>query len=160
MLLLAAVAGLWVVPSIAAGTASPAVPARVQRALARAHPTLAYVPTRLPAGYHYSTHVVGRTGFDVWFSKPGEAPDQLGYHVAQASCSLRGEHTFRMNGITVFWSATYEDQQAWRCLRLAGRPVVVTASRSVPGDEALNTPARRRRALDLVRLVVYLQRIR
>jgi hypothetical protein len=158
--LLAAVAGPSLIPAIVAAADSPAVPYRVQRAITKAHPLFADVPTRLPAGYHYAKYVGGRTGFDIWFSKPGEAPDQLGYHVMAASCARKGLHTFRMNGVTVFWSATYEDQQAWRCLRRARRSIVLTASRSVPGDEALNTPKRRRDALDLVRLVAYSQRIR
>jgi hypothetical protein len=142
--------------------ASVAVPDRVQRAIVRSHPLVAYFPTRLPAGYRYAKYVSGDRGFDIWFNNPVRSPNDLGYDVLVAACSTAGRpmHTFSLNGVRVFWSATYEDQHAWRCLTRGGMAVILTASRSVPGDDNLSTPRQRRDALDLVRLIALSERLR
>ncbi len=149
----------FVLPAVASANVA-AVPHRVQRQIARLHPRLAFVPTLLPPGYHYAKWIAGRGGFDISFDNPERTPNDLGYDVVKADCAAAGQamKTFRMNGVNVSWSATYEDQQAWRCLKVGHTTLVLTASRSVAGDDALNTPSRRRDALDLVRLVAYVRR--
>jgi len=141
--------------------AGVAVPYRVQLAIEKSHPVLAYAPRRLPHGYQYAKYLDGRHGFDLWFNNSARAPDDLGYDAVKAACRTAGHsmHTFRANGVLVFWSATYEDQRAWRCLTRAGTTVILTASRSVSGDDMLNSPSRRRDALDLVRLVAFSERL-
>jgi hypothetical protein len=64
-------------------------------------------------------------------------------------------HTFEANGVHVEWSATYEDQQAWRCLTVDGKQIAITAHRSVPGDDSLDTPGRLQDAQQMVDLVAY-----
>lgn len=143
-------------------TISVALPQRLQREVAKTEPILAFVPTRLPPGYRYADHSVTRSGFDIWFSKAGEAPDQLGFHVRKASCATQGSamHAFHINGAVVSWSATYEDQEAWRCFARGSVRFVISASRSIPGDDSLDTPRRLHHALDLVRLVAYVRHIK
>jgi hypothetical protein len=142
------------------GSQSP-VPGSVQSLVRKAHPGLAYLPTRLPAGYRYSKYDSFRTGFGFFFSKAGEAPNQLGYGTGLSACATEGSpmHTFTMDGVQVRWSATYEDQQAWRCLITPKGRLVIDAYRSIAGDDGLKTPKQLHDALDLVRMVAYSRRI-
>ena len=49
---------------------STALPQPVQRAIAKNDPGLAYVPTRLPPGYHYTEHFsYGPNDFGLSFNK-------------------------------------------------------------------------------------------
>lgn len=158
--------GILLLALVAAGGAlgsgrPPAMPLSLERSIAKSLPVLAYFPTRIPAPWHYSDHAFnrfGRPGFDLWFSKPGE-PDLLGYHVVEGLCPGYAMHTFRMNKVTVRWSATYEDQKAWRCFSKGHIAFSVLASASVPGDDNLTTARRRRDALTLVQLIAYIKRI-
>jgi hypothetical protein len=161
--LLAVVAAVATAASCGSGSKyTSALSNNLQRAVVKTLPRFAYVPTRLPAGYHYSDYTLSRYGFDAWFSKAGETPNQLGYHVVvKARCAAMGSamHSFTMNGVTVSWSATYEDQQAWRCVTRDHVPFVVSASRSIAGDDVLTTRKTRDDARDLVRLVAYTKQI-
>ena len=142
---------------------SIAVPYRIQRTIVHADPMVAYIPTRLPAGYRSAKYASDRRGFGIWFNNPVRSPNDLGYDVLVAACSTAGRpmHTFiSLNGVRVRWSATYEDQHAWRCLTRDGMAVILTASRSVAGDDSLITPRQRHDALDLVRLIASSERLR
>lgn len=122
-------------------------------------PQTAFVPTRLPIGYHYIKWTPGRKGFDIYFG-PAATP-AMGFDVLETSCAKYGHpmRTFHLNGFTVYWSATYEDQQAWRCITDGRLHIGLEASRSIPGDDTTKTPAKLRHALDLVRLVAYARRV-
>lgn len=146
-------------PGSDSGSAS-VVPRRVQQAIAKSDPDLAYVPTELPSGYRYSTHSAGPDNVDIWFSARGGTPDELGFHVRKAHCPGGATHTFTVNGVPVSWSGTYEDQEAWRCFTHNNVPVIVSASRSISGDSALNTPRRRHDAMILAGLAANAERIR
>jgi hypothetical protein len=138
---------------------SSVLPQHVQRTIAKDAPVIAYVPRWLPAGYRYSKHSLSGNESDLWFSKPGETPDALGLHVREAHCPGGATHTFRVRGMTVSWSGTYEDQQAWRCFTHDATPLVISASRSISGDSALDTPQRRQDALLLARLAANTEHI-
>jgi hypothetical protein len=147
-----AVLALATVSAGAATSASPAVPLTVQRAIRkRVTPLAAYLPSRVPAGYRYRTWQGSRSGFEIWFG-------QLAFGAGVAhSCSVGGSpmKTFRIAGVNVFWSATYEDQQAWRCVRRGHVTILLQSGQSIPGDDGTNTPKTLRDALLLARLVAY-----
>jgi hypothetical protein len=128
------------------------VPASVEHLIAQRHPTLGFVPTFAPSGYHYQRWRDRAQGFDITFRRgfPG-----LAFAVSRESCSALGSpmRVYSVARVQVNWSATYEDQQAWRCLRRRGTNIVIVAARSIPGDDALDTRARRRRARELTRVV-------
>ncbi len=133
---------------------SAAIPVSVQETIARENPQLAYFPTRLPPGYEYAYEEnVSPAGFDLYFTGIG----QPSFGVVSAFCYTEESamHTFALNGVSVFWSATYEDQQAWRCVDTGGTNVLIQASASVSGDDSLDTSLRRQDALALATLVAY-----
>src|SRR2546425_7859265 len=87
----------------ATASSAPAVPLRVQQAIEkRVSGQVAYVPTRLPAGYRYAKWHGVRSGLDIWFG-PGPNPAPLlGFHASQSTpCSSYGHpiRTFRIDGI-------------------------------------------------------------
>jgi hypothetical protein len=139
---------------------SPVLPHNVQRAIVKKFPRLAYVPTRLPAGYHYAGHYFGRTGFDPYFSKEGHGPGQLDYAVGPLksytgvplSCaSLPGAtKTFTLNGVKVSWTANGGGDYAWRCF---DNLFDVSAGRNTAAPTAeVSTAA-------MVQILAYLKRI-
>jgi hypothetical protein len=145
-----------------ASASGPIVPLSIQRTIKRHHPEIAYLPTRLPAGDLYRSWGDGRNAFSIWF---GITQPRLGFHVSRSPCSrmhsLMGDprRTFRVNGVKVYWSATTEDQQAWRCFTVGHTPILLSSSQSIFGDDYLNTPTRVRDALDLARLIARVRRI-
>lgn len=140
---------------------STALPQPVQRAIAKNDPGLAYFPTRLPPGYHYTEHFSnGPNDFGLSFSKSREMHDQLGYQVREANCRGGAMHIFRLNGARIRWSGTYEDQQAWRCFTSDNVSFIISASRSISGDSALDTPRRLHNALVLARVVANIKHVR
>lgn len=138
-------------------TYSQVIPQNVQRHIVKSFGRLAYVPTRLPPGYHYTNHFsYGPTDFGLSFDK---RHDHLGYTVREAHCPGGAMHVFRVNGLRIRWSGTYEDQQAWRCVTSGNVSLIVGASRSISGDSALNTPKRVHDALLLARVVANIRHI-
>lgn len=141
------------------GDSSSPVPSNVQQAVQQKYGSLAFVPTRVPDGYAFRSWGGGATSFGFTFG-----PDQtqeIQFGVDEVSCSSAGSsmHTFEENGVAVEWSATDEDQQAWRCLTVDGTQVLLISNRSVPGDGSLDTPAQLQDAQQLVELVAYAQTI-
>jgi hypothetical protein len=121
---------------------------------------LAYVPTRLPPGYHYTERFsYGQNDFGLSFNKRRDTHDQLGYTVREAHCPGGAMHVFRVNGVRIRWSGTYEDQQAWRCVTSGNVSLIISASRSISGDSPLNTPRRVHDALLLARVVANIRHI-
>jgi hypothetical protein len=145
--------GLLLVALVAAtaSATAPVVPRYVQQGIdERYRPELRYLPTRLPTGFQYAKWRAYRLGFDIYFKRGRDGLPLLGFHVLVTSCANFGgqQRTLRIGGVTVFWSATHEDQQAWRCLS-AGRLHFVVSSSSVGND--LSIPK-------LARLVVFARR--
>jgi hypothetical protein len=136
------------------------IPQSVQREIEKSFGRLAYVPTRLPPGYHYSQHFsYSPTDFGLSFNKRGDVHDQLGYTVREAHCPGGTMRVFRVNALRIRWSGTYEDQQAWRCIKSGNASLIVSASRSISGDSALDTPKRVHDALVLARVVANIRHI-
>lgn len=142
--------------SAAPAVTAAAVPPPVQQAVKKSYPQFPYVPTVLPAGFRYVKWQRAKIGFDIYFGRQSALPD-LGFHALKVSCATYGHamKTFRLNGVDVYWSATYEDQQAWRCITGNHLHLVLSSNRSVPGDETTTTAADRRDALYLARLVAF-----
>jgi hypothetical protein len=152
------IAGL--IASGAPAATSSVVPPGIQQTIKKSYPQFPYVPTALPPGFRYIKWHRAKIGFDIYFGRQSSLPD-LGFHALKVSCAGYGHaiKTFRLNGVNVYWSATYEDQQAWRCLTRSHLHVVLSASRSVPGDDTTSTTAGRRDALYLARLVAFARRV-
>jgi hypothetical protein len=68
--------------------------------------------------------------------------------------------TFRIGGVKIYWSATYEDQQAWRCITRGRRQTLLQSAVSISGDDGLASAKQRRDALNLARVVAYAQPVR
>jgi hypothetical protein len=112
----------------AGASGAQVVPASVKRAITRAVPrAFAFVPTSAPSGWRYFSWDAGTEtpalfkrgrGLNIWFSTAGSGAAGPGFHVFRDPlCSMRGAmRTFRINGIVVAWSTTFEDSQAWRCV--------------------------------------------
>jgi hypothetical protein len=118
--------------------------------------SIGFLPSHLPHGYSFHEWEPGGAyGFNLYFSRP--SGEQIGFDVVRASCRSMGGsmHTFEANGVTVKWSATEEDQQAWRCLAVSGTQVVIEAVRSISGDDSLRTPQQRQDAEQMVDLVAH-----
>jgi hypothetical protein len=142
----------------ACGSGSGSVPARVRQEVQNQEGKIGFLPTQLPQGYSYKdSQLGGAGGFDLFFSNP--SGEEIGFHVVKASCKSWGStmHTFEANGLTVKWSATYQDQQAWRCLAVNGTEIGISASRSVSGDDSLRSPQQRQDAEQMVDLVAHAQ---
>ena len=110
---------LLVIGLAAAATSSPAVPLRAQQAIrVRVEPLLAYVPSSLPAGYHYARWMQAHSrprGLTIWFRWRRLRDPGLGFNVAEG-CPEFGEpmKTYRFGRVSVRWSTTYTDAQARR----------------------------------------------
>lgn len=153
--------GVWFLTSAAGGSptviSSAPVPSDVQQGVHDKYGSLGFIPTQVPNGYGFRNWGGGATSFGFTFG-----PDQtqeIQFGVDEVSCQSAGAamQTFETNGVTVDWSATEEDQQAWRCVTVGGTDVLLIASRSVPGDVTLDTPAELQDAQQLVDLVAYAQ---
>jgi hypothetical protein len=58
--------------------------------------------------------------------------------------------TFEFRGLRVYWSATYEDQQAWRCFKSSsGITIAIWVTQSHPGADHPQSQA----ALNLAQVV-------
>jgi hypothetical protein len=146
------VAAAVVAGCAAAAVTTRVVPLKAERAI-KEHVPLAnrYVPTWVPAEWRYFSWDSGNgtpgrgSGLNIWFTTPnsyqpcgslGCTPHSAagpGFHVfADSHCSLKGAmQTFRIAGVRVAWSATFEDAQAWRCIAQPGRAAVNVSVSSV-----------------------------
>jgi hypothetical protein len=144
----------------AAASVDSVVPARVQQEIKRSYPRLAFVPAVVPTGYRFHSWLNTNARYALYtidfirLSAPS-----LGFHVTtRTPCSAFGKPmaTFRVNGVRVMFNGQHVDQVAFRCL---GPRLVLSATGSVLDGELLNTPARRKYAFNLARLVAYARRI-
>jgi hypothetical protein len=113
-----------------ASAASPVVPRNSQLALRHKLPSLAYVPARVPSGFHYYRWATTtRPALRIWFrDKAKHEITFVAVHLVGA-CSAGHEKTFQLDGNKVYWSHTAEEQQAWRCVvGPSTRPVRLVAA--------------------------------
>jgi len=119
-----------------ASSHEPAVPLRVRQKLVALYPGMAYVPSRLPKGYRYSSwdtdttfpggyrivFVRNRPAREVTFSvdpEPYAAPGLWGANPNDA---------LHVNGHTVYWTGgSHIDNRAWRWAWAHGRSILISA---------------------------------
>jgi hypothetical protein len=150
------------VPASAVPASSPPVPLFVQRAIKKqVRPLIAYVPTRLPAGWRYLRWGRPHTrhapvGMSIEFAWRQRREPDLYWGVAVQSCprDMAPMKTLHIHGFKVFWSTTYEDATAWICRRRNGHPLYFQAT--APGYGAKEGPT----ALVLARFLGSTQPIR
>ena len=137
---------LLVIGLAAAATPSPVVPLHAQQAIRlRVEPLLAYVPTSLPAGYHYARWMHARNrphALTIWFRWRDARDPGLGFNVAEG-CPEFGAtmKTYRFGRVSVRWSTTNTDAQGWRCLSRGNRRFYVYVS--APGYGLKGAPSAR-----------------
>lgn len=159
----------WVMFFLAFACVAPAsasslpVPVAVQRQIQRrVGQTYRWVPMFVPDGEAYGRweRAPHGNGFSIFFNRRGGPTDDLIFNVAPiGSCGSQfgpTMRTFNLRGLKVHWSATYEDQQAWRCVTSGGVRFAVWATQAHPGA---GNP-RSRRALDLARVVASAEPVR
>jgi hypothetical protein len=160
--LVAFLVGLACVPAASASVVP--VPVSVEHEIRdRVGATYRWLPMRVPtvevyAGWKRAPH--GK-GFTIFFDKPREQGDDLSFTVAPIrSCAAAfgpAMRTFHLHGVSVHWSATYEDQQAWRCIKSpTGTRFAIWTSQSHPGGDDSRSP----RTLHLAEVVASAQQRR
>ena len=101
----------------AAQAAAPVVPVTTQKQIAQARPSLAYAPTRMLIGFRFRSWRPGPATVYERFTNPA------GWEITFVAAPLRGlcrsgsTKTFQLDGNRVFWGQTFNEQQAWRCIR-------------------------------------------
>jgi hypothetical protein len=92
------------------------VPVPIQQQIVQRHPTLAYAPARLSVGWHYETWSFRDGAVRIRFAN--KAGSEVTFLAARfkGNCALAKEKSFQMAGVKVYWSHTYNEQQAWRCV--------------------------------------------
>ncbi len=142
-------------------THTPWIPKRVERAIEKTYPSLAYAPAWLPSNYHFAGYLPARRTFQLAYSDNSRI-DALTWSVlrpSKASCDKPGIR-YRLNGVTAKWEGTYPDQDAWRCIKRGTMRIMFDAATGVPGNDKLNTPRRRHAALVLAKAVAYAEPLR
>jgi uncharacterized membrane protein len=160
MLLAIVVLMVWQ-PGSPAPAYSTVVPVSDQQQIASEQPQIAYVPTRIPAGYSYLEQKAGwPTRFELWFvrfRKQGRAPEDIDFAAREGQCPKGRPHRSRMNGVEVSWGGTTD--YVWRCIPATGRTVLVLeAALVIPGVD--NPSLQRRHASELATVVAYAKPIR
>lgn len=115
-------------------SAAPAVPLYVQGLIAQRAGDLAYVPTRLPAGYRYGRFQVARGPTEVVLrfvrARPGGVrPTWFVVRVRRqgagpGSCAAGRQKTLQMGGNRVYW----DGEAAWRCQPYPGGVARITVT--------------------------------
>ncbi len=148
-------AGLMSTTASSAPMASPIVPARVQQTIRkRVDPVLAYIPTYLPAGYHFDQWAYSQTSLGVVFTRRRGQVPEVSFNVSRDPCPLsRAMRTIRSSGMTVYWSTTYEDAEAWSCVKRGNVRLLFLVGG--PGDGLKTAP----KAEALARMIVSAKRI-
>ena len=118
----------------AAAAATPTVvPTSVRAQIEHRAPGLAYAPTRMARGFHYTRW--SRTQQTVQIEFDSKAGWEITFvaMAATGSCRVGMERSFQLDGNKVYWSHTGAEQQAWRCIaRPDGRQVRLVASSPQP----------------------------
>ena len=111
----------------------PAVPRIAQLRILRATPRLAYVPTRMAAGFHYVGWQKSPSNLEITFDNKAGWEIRFIALPTSGSCRTGMEKSFQLDGNKVYWSHTGAEQMAWRCVTgPSGRPVRLVASSPQP----------------------------
>jgi hypothetical protein len=145
----AVVAGIVIGAMASLGSSQTMVPSQVREAIVKDYPGMAFVPGRLPGGYHYASwnNCRNRSCYELGFrhgsgpSGPevvglGEPPSKsqayLDLGVKRQSCPAppkypaKDTHTLHVNGHALKWlHADIGGPFVWRCMTDQGRTFVI-----------------------------------
>lgn len=115
----------------ARGSNQATVPSQVRKAIVKDYPGMAFVPARLPKGYHYAnwTHSRARhSAYELIFIH-GSITHQVDLQVVRRSCPAppkwRAKGTLHVNGHALKWLQTDNGAIVWRCMTNQGRSFVI-----------------------------------
>jgi hypothetical protein len=107
------------------------VPAQVRNAIVRDYPGWAFIPGRLPSGYHYASWTHSRVlkyGYVLVFLH-GSVRNQVELQVQRRSCPAPpkwpAKGTLHVNGHALKWLQSDHGPIVWRCLTKQGRSFVI-----------------------------------
>jgi hypothetical protein len=128
---------LVAVVAVVATAYAPPVPATAQRAIAkRTTAVYAFVPARVPAGFHYvSWRFADSPPLLRIFFENEKKREQIIFATSDqpARCKVGSSRTFHVTGFDVYYTHTPVTQQAWRCVRSHGAIVrLIAATREPP----------------------------
>jgi hypothetical protein len=116
----------------ARGSNQTMVPSQVREAIAKDDPGMAFIPGRLPSGYHYATwnNCRNRLCYAINFSH-GSVKNQVELQVQRRSCPhppkwpAKDTHTLHVNGQALKWLQSDNGPIVWRCMTNQGRSFVI-----------------------------------
>ena len=117
------------------GSSHSTVPSQVREAIVKGFPGMAFIPGRLPSGYHYESwnNCRNRSCYSMGFLHGSpKNKDYLNLSVKRGSCPAppkwpaKDTHTLRVDGHALKWSKTDTvGPVVWRCLTKQGRSFVI-----------------------------------
>lgn len=138
------VAAVILLAAVVAGSADAVlprqpVPVAVEHRIAARAGTLAYTPSRMMTGWHYTRWQYVPGELRVWFANRSRWPVEFrSIPLGASACTTGRQKTFQLDGNKVYWSQTTDPsveyvQQAWRCVRHpSGRWIRLVASSTIP----------------------------
>jgi hypothetical protein len=145
----AVVAGIVIGAMASLGSNQTMVPSQVREVIAKDYPRMAFLPGRLPSGYHYASwnNCADRLCYAIGFSHgsgpighavvglgepPGKSQAYLELQVKRQSCPAppkypaKDTHTLHVNGHALKWlHADTGGPFVWRCMTNQGRSFVI-----------------------------------
>jgi hypothetical protein len=121
------------------------VPLPVLNAITRqVNPIYAYVPGYVPAGDRYWKWESSARWLTIRFRRADSFYEAFSFSAGpyaplahRYNGALAGR-TFHISGVTVYWAATHEEQDAWRCVNSHGKLIALSAAQSVSVRPASN----------------------
>jgi hypothetical protein len=85
-------------------------------------PQLAFVPARVPTGYHYRKWRFAKDSstLRIWFRNKAGKDIVFSSTWQYESCAAGKQKTFQLAGVKVYWGQGVNDQEAWRCVAAPG----------------------------------------
>ena len=122
----------------ARGSNQATVPSQVRNAIVTAYPGMAFVPDRLPSGYHYANWAHSKRaglGYALIF-QDGSGKNQIDLLVQRHSCPAppkwpaKDTHTLHVSGHALKWLQSDNGPVVWRCMTHRGRSFVISGASS------------------------------
>lgn len=105
-------------------------PSQIREAIVRDYPGMAFLPGRLPSGYHYANWHHFKAGYQLVFLH-GSAKNEVDLQVLRQSCPgppkwpAKDTHTLNVNGHALKWLQSDHGPIVWRCMSNQGRSFVI-----------------------------------
>jgi hypothetical protein len=112
------------------GSKQTTVPSQVRAAIVRDYPGTAFLPGRLPSGYHYANWHHFKAGYDLGFLH-GSVKNQVELQVLRRSCPAppkwpaKDTHTLNVDGHALKWLQSDHGPIVWRCMTNRRRSFVI-----------------------------------